>query len=60
MSTAVDGTLERILELAKRSADQVEVFAVSSEETPVRFEANRLKQLSTRETQGVALRLIKD
>lgn len=56
----LDGALERILDLAKRSAEQAEVFAVSSEETPVRFEANHLKQLSTRQTQGVALRLIKN
>ena len=57
---AHDAILERILDLAKRSADAVEVFAIFAEETPVRFEANRLKQLSTRQTQGIALRLIKN
>src|SRR5688572_18704840 len=53
-------TPERVLELAKRSADQAEVFAVATEETPVRFEANHLKQLLTRHTWGIALRVIKD
>ncbi len=60
MTTKASPTLERVLELAKRSAEQVEVFSVVTDETPVRFEANRLKQLSTRQTQGIALRVIKN
>jgi PmbA protein len=38
----------------------VEVFAVQTEETPVRFEANHLKQLLSRQSSGIALRIIKD
>jgi len=57
MPTAI---LERVLDLAKRSAEQVEAFSVATEETPVRFEANHLKQLSTRSTQGIALRVIRN
>ena len=41
-------------------AQQAEVFAVETEETPVRFEANRLKEINARQTSGVALRVIVD
>ncbi|HOG45950.1 MAG TPA: TldD/PmbA family protein [Anaerolineae bacterium] len=49
---------EHVLELAKRSAAWAEVFLVSSEETPVAFEANRLRSIEARETRGVALRVV--
>ncbi len=49
---------EQVLELARRKAEQAEVFAVETEEMPVTFEANRLKQLKTRRTRGIALRVI--
>ena len=51
--------MERILAQAKKVAEEAEVFQVSSEETQVRFEANRLKQLQTRQQTSVALRLIR-
>ena len=51
---------EEVLELASKTADQAEVYAITSETTLVSFEANRLKSLQTRETRGLALRLIKD
>jgi PmbA protein len=50
----------RVLELAGRRAAQAETFTIESSETPVVFEANRLKQLRTRRTRGVALRVIVD
>lgn len=46
------------LDIARRQAQQAEVFAMQSTETPVSFEANRLKQVQTRRSRGVALRLI--
>ena len=53
--------LEPILAAAHRlGAQQAEVFAVETEETPVRFEANRLKEINARQTSGVALRVIVD
>lgn len=52
--------MEQILEKARKAAAAAEVFQVSSEETQVRFEANRLKQLQTRQQTSVALRIIKD
>jgi PmbA protein len=52
---------ESILVAARRlGAQQAEVFAVETEETPVRFEANRLKEINARQTSGVALRVIVD
>lgn len=52
--------MEEILELAKKRVDEAEVYRVTSEETPVTFEANRLKIMETKQTSGVALRIIKD
>jgi len=52
--------MERILAQAKKVAEEAEVFVTSSEETQVKFEANRLKQLQTRQQTSVALRIIKD
>ncbi len=52
-------TITAVLDAARRAgAQQVEVFAVQTDETPVRFEANRLKEISSRQTSGVALRVI--
>jgi PmbA protein len=53
-----DSTLETILSLAKSRSDAAEVYFVSSEDTPIEFENNRLKTLQTKALQGVALRLI--
>ncbi|MBI2303638.1 MAG: TldD/PmbA family protein [Chloroflexi bacterium] len=39
-------------------AEAAEVYWVSFQETPVSFEANRLKYLTTRQSSGVALRVI--
>ncbi len=52
--------MESILEKAKKVADEAEVFMVSSEETPVEFEANRLKYIQSKQSASVALRIIKD
>jgi PmbA protein len=51
--------VEEILSRAKGKAEQAEVFQVSSKITPVHFEANRLKQIQTKESTSTALRLIK-
>jgi PmbA protein len=52
--------MEELLKLAKKVAEEAEVFAVSRIETDALFETNRLKQVVTRETSGKALRLIKE
>ncbi|KTB47434.1 TldD/PmbA family protein [Dehalogenimonas alkenigignens] len=51
---------ERLLERAARVAEQADLFIVDSEETPVHFEANRLKSLQARQSSSVALRVIKE
>ena len=52
--------MDPILELAKGKTEQAEVYRISRRETPVTFEANRLKMLQTRETSGTALRIVKN
>ena len=52
--------LEQILEKARRVAQEAEVFHLEQVDTPVRFEANQLTSIDTRELTGVALRIIKD
>ncbi len=52
--------MEDILALAKKVADEAEVFLVTTKETPVVFEANRLKMLETKESVSVSLRIIKN
>ncbi len=51
--------MEALLAQAKKVAEEVEVFTVSSEETPVQFEANRLKHIQSKQSCGVALRIVK-
>ncbi len=51
--------MEEILAQAKKVAEAAEVFMVSSEETPVQFEANRLKRIQGKQGTSVALRIIK-
>jgi len=52
--------IEQVLRFAQKVAEQAEVFWVSSQEMPVHFEANKLKQVQTKESSSVALRLIKE
>ncbi len=52
--------MEAILTRAQKVAKETEVFEVSSEETQVKFEANRLKQMETNQSTTLALRIIKD
>ncbi|MBI4317448.1 MAG: TldD/PmbA family protein [Chloroflexi bacterium] len=48
-----------VLQLAKRVAEEAEVYLVRSIDTPISFESNRLKMSQTKETRGMALRIIK-
>ncbi len=52
--------MEQLLELALRESQQAEIYEVHSESTLVHFEANRLKQVESRQSSSVALRLIRD
>ncbi len=51
--------MEKILTQAKQAAEEAEIFTVSSEEMPVQFEANRLKNIQSKQSGTVALRIIK-
>jgi len=52
---------EEVLELAKKAgAEEAEVYQAFSQANPVYFEANRLKQLETNESEGIALRVWKN
>ncbi len=51
--------MEHILAQAKKVAEEAEVFALSLEVTPVQFEANRLKQIQSKQSSSVALRIIR-
>ncbi|MFC1898888.1 TldD/PmbA family protein [Chloroflexota bacterium] len=50
--------MENILAEAKKIAEEAEVFLISSEETPVQFETNRLKHIQSKRSTSVALRII--
>lgn len=50
--------LEQILKLASGRVQSAEVYYLSSQDTPIEFENNRLKSLQTKALQGVALRVI--
>jgi len=52
--------VEKILAQARKVAEEAEVFLVSAEETPVQFEANRLKNVQGKQSTSVALRIIKN
>lgn len=52
--------MEKILELAKKSAEAAEVFTVTSEETSVSFEANRLKHVQGKQSNTTSLRVVKN
>ena len=51
--------MENILAQAAKVAEEAEVFMVSSEETQVQFESNRLKHLQTKQQTSAALRIVK-
>ncbi len=52
---------EKLLQLARaHGAETAEVYQSLSQSRPVFFEANRLKQLESLESEGIALRLWKD
>lgn len=54
----VNPILDQVLQLANQKADAVEVYYLSSQNTPIEFENNRLKSLQTKARQGIALRVI--
>jgi PmbA protein len=52
--------MEEILARASKTTEEAEVFMVTSEEMPVEFETNRLKNIQSKQNSTVALRVIKN
>ncbi|MBI4288427.1 MAG: TldD/PmbA family protein [Chloroflexi bacterium] len=51
--------IDEILSRASKVAEAAEVFQVNTTETPVTFETNRLKQIMSRQSRSIALRLVR-
>jgi PmbA protein len=51
--------LEEVLRSAQKVAEQAEVFSASARATTVQFEANELKQVQSRESSSIALRIFR-
>lgn len=52
--------LTEILGSARKVSEEAEVFAASSQATTIQFEANAVKQVRTRESSSIALRIFKE
>jgi len=52
--------LEKVLRSAQKVAEEAEVFSASARATTVQFEANELKQIASRESSSVALRIFRE
>ena len=50
----------QLLDRASGHVELAEVYAYDTTSTPVDFESNRLKSLETKDTRGIALRVVKD
>ncbi len=51
--------MEELLTQAAKAAEAAEVFAVTAEEAPIHFEANRLKNIQSKQSSSIALRILK-
>jgi PmbA protein len=52
--------LLKVLRSARKVAEQAEVFSASARATTIQFEANALKQVQTRESSSIALRIFRE
>jgi PmbA protein len=52
--------MQQILEQAMKKAEAAEVFNITSEETPLQFEADRLKHIQSKQSFVTAFRIIKN
>jgi PmbA protein len=52
--------IEQVLRSAQRAAEQAEVFSASARTTTVQFEASELRQIQSRESSSVALRIFRE
>ncbi len=47
-----ESTLDQILKVASQKAEAVEIYYLSTQDTPIKFENNRLKSLQTKAKKG--------
>jgi len=52
--------MDNVFDQVKKKVDQGEVFSVTSENTPIQFETNRLKHAQTHQSSSIALRVVKN
>jgi len=52
--------VENILAQARKVSEAADVFEVAAEETSVQFETNRLKNIQSKQSTGIALRIIRE
>jgi PmbA protein len=52
--------LRKVLDSARKVAEEVEVFSTSVRATTVQFEANELKQVQTKDSSSMALRIFRE
>jgi PmbA protein len=52
--------VRKVLHSARKVAEEAEVFSASIRATTIQFEANELKQVQTRESSSIALRIFKE
>ena len=57
---SLDDVASQLLDLTRGRVAQAEVYAYDTTSTPVDFEANRLKSLETKDSRGIALRVVCD
>jgi PmbA protein len=60
MMADLEKIVESVLDKAASAAETAEVYLVSGEKTPVRFEANRLKSIRSRQSHSICLRIFKN
>jgi PmbA protein len=59
-SLSLNDVANQLLDRTKGRVAQAEVYAYDTTSTPVDFEANRLKSLETKDSRGIALRVVCD
>jgi PmbA protein len=60
MEEGLTALAAQVLDLARPRVSQAEVYAYQTADTPVDFEANRLKALETNASRGLALRVVRE
>ena len=52
--------INEVIDKSKKIFDQYEIYSITSENHPISFESNKLKEITKKQTSGVAMRGIKN